>query len=74
VVTVPQPPLQLSHPQLQPPPQLPLRLQVRARRGEPLPQSGQLGIPGPDHRAQPRNQLTLLPGRAGRIGQIEHKS
>ena len=69
-----QPPLQLGDPQFQPPPQLPLRLQVRAHRGKPLPQRGELSIPGLDYRAQPRDQRTLLPGRAGRIGLIEHKS
>ena len=52
----------------------PLRLQVRAHRGKPLPQRGELSIPGLDYRAQPRDQRTLLPGRAGRIGLIEHKS
>jgi hypothetical protein len=56
------------------PPQFPLRLQVRAHRGKPLPQRGELSILGLDYRAQPRDQRTLLPSRAGRIGLIEHKS
>ena len=67
----PQPPLQLGDPQFQPPPQLPLRLQVRAHRGKPLPQRGELSVLGLDHRAQPRDQLTLLSGRTGQIGHFD---
>jgi len=64
----PQLPLQLSDPQIQPPPQLPLRLQVREHRGKPRPQRGKLGVLRLDHSAQPRNQLALHPGRIGLTG------
>jgi hypothetical protein len=56
-----QPPFQLRHPQFQPPPQLPLRVQPR-------PQHPDLGVLRLDHGLQPGQQLTLLPAPAGRSG------
>src|SRR5262249_62090638 len=67
------PPLQLSPPQLQPPPQVPLRLQLRAHRLERRPQRGKLRILRLADRPQPREQPTLLPSRTRQIGLIGHK-
>ena len=59
-----------SSAQIQPPPRLPLRLQVREHCGKPCLQRGELGVLRLDHRAQPRHQLALL---ARRIGLTGHK-
>ena len=57
----PQLPLQLSEPQLQQPPQLPLRLEFRAQHSD-------LGVLRLDHGTQSRQQRTLLTGCTRLIG------
>ncbi len=60
-----QPPFQLCHPQFQPPPQLPLRVQPRPQHPDP-------GVLRLDHGPQPDQQLTLLPAPGRQIRQIRH--
>lgn len=61
----PQPPFQLLQPQLKPPPQLTLSLQLR-------PQRRVLGIPRPSHGTQPREQLALPRVRIPLASLIRH--